>query len=210
MREIDSSLRRVIRAASVLWAVLAGLVVAVLAQEPTEPDRLSELAKAHPDRMGRVYLFVQKRYPDLSKEVKAHIDKEYPDFWKFAEGVMRELQKQKKYAELPRFVQAEILGIIELNAPNFQRDIRELIDTKYPILWQRIEELRAANPKATPDELIPKLVAEYPNLLPDILKAVQKRWPHLLADVTQRVAEEFPGLMEDLMTAVTKKTRNCR
>jgi hypothetical protein len=189
-----------------LLAALAAFVPAssVTAATPSGPDRLADLAKANPDKLARVYLFVQRKYPDLSKTLKAYIDKQYPDFWTYSGTVMQGLQKQPKYAGLGRFVQKEILETIQLNTPTFQWEIRQLIDQKYPILWTTMDELRKEHPDATLDDLIPQLIAKYPNLLDDILKAVRRR-PSVVADLTQRVAEQYPGLMDDLMKALTKK-----
>ena len=196
---------RPLLAAGVLAAVAAFVPASrAAAATPGGPDRLADLAKANPDKLARVYLFVQRKYPDLSKSLKAYIDKQYPDFWTYSGTVMQGLQKQPKYAGLGRFVQKEILETIQLNTPMFQWEIRQLIDEKYPILWTTMDELRKEHPDAALDDLIPELIAKYPNLLDDILKAVRRR-PSVVADLTQRVAEQYPGLMDDLMAALTKK-----
>lgn len=199
-------------------AVVAGAVALVCvlplqayAEPPPASATTSEapsaklIAKARPERLGKLYIYIQKKYPDLSQEAVDLIDRKYPEFWTVVKARIDQLAAGE-HPQLLADIREQTLAILERERPELQRAVIDLINLRYPLLQYEIAEIIRQNPDSDPQPQIAKLLRDrYPTLLADIFDEVIVKHPRVLSQIVNAVAARVPPLMTDVMKQVQKR-----
>lgn len=176
------------------------------------------LADARSEWLARTYIHVQKKYPDLSRPVVELINKEYPQFWGFATKKLDQLAAAKDPA-LQAQIHMEALSNLQRFAPELHREVIDLIDRMFPLLWEEIREIVRESPDPQPEiarllrENYPSLLrhvqddvlVKHPKVLAQIIGAIAVKWPALFGDVVRHVHKRFPKLARDVFALAEKK-----
>lgn len=170
-----------------------------------EPPPAKLIDKAHPERLGKLYIYVQEKHPDLVQDALVLMNRRYPEFWGVVKGVLHQLAADK-HPTLLAEVQAQTLAILARERPELQRAVFDFINTRYPLLKDEIPQIINQNPDTDPQPEIAKLLREkYPSLMGEVFDEIIMKHPRVLSQIVNAVAARVPPLMTDVMKQVQKR-----